>query len=111
MKGGRGLVKDRARSRVQVMPAMDARPRLPTLRGFVAAKHALRVALRAMSMFAIFGVAVAPEPFDARRVVGKLAHELHNGVLRIRGLRSNRAVPANWGHDVILLQCSYTVKG
>lgn len=104
-------MEDRTRSRVYVMPAMDACPRLPLLRSLIAAKTALRFALRAVGVFPIFGVTIAPEPFKASGVVGKLSHELHKGILRVRRLSANRGFAVPWCHDVIVLQCTYTVKG
>src|SRR5581483_1283838 len=56
------------------------------------------VARRAVGVMATLGVAVTPKPFKARRVVAKLAHELHQRVIRFRGLRSLRVIPIDWRH-------------
>ena len=104
-------MEDRPGSRVYVMPAMDTCPRLPLLRSLIATKHTLRFALWAVGVFSIFGVAVAPKPFKASRVVGKLSHELYKGILRVRRLSANRGFAVSWYHDVIVLQCISTVKG
>ena len=111
MQRGRGLVEDSASGGVQVMAAMDARPRLALLRGFVAAVNPLRVAVRAVSGLPIGRVAVAPEPLQARFIVGELAHELHQGILRVRRLVVLRVLSVSRCHTTSLLQCSYTVKG
>jgi hypothetical protein len=92
------------------MPARNTSPGLPLLRSLIAAKDALHLAVRAVGVLAIFGVPIAPKPFKANGVVGKLLHELHEGVLRVRGLLSNGLMSVSWGHTGILLQCNYTVK-
>jgi hypothetical protein len=79
-------VEDRPRRGVQVMPAVDARPGLALLLSSVASKHALRLALRAVGVLSVFGVAVAPKPLYTGSIIGELAHKLHDGVLRFRYL-------------------------
>src|SRR5918995_4887444 len=111
MQRGRRLVEDRSRRGVQMMPTMNARPRLALLCGSVAPMDALSLALRAVSRITTRREAVAPEPLKASVVVGKLAHELHKRVLRVRRLVILRVFAVSRCHTSIVLQCSYTVKG
>src|SRR5215208_375544 len=111
MQGGRGLVEDSTSRGVQVMPAMDARPRLALLLRPVAAMDALSFALRTVSRITTRREAIAPKPLKASVVVGKLAHELHERVLRVRRLVILRVFAVSRCHVCIVLQCAYTVKG
>jgi hypothetical protein len=104
-------VEDRPRRGVQVMSAMDARPRLALLLSSVATMDALSFALRAVSRITTRRVAVAPKPLKASVVVWKLAHELHERILRVRRLVILRVFAVSRCHTCIVLQCSYTVKG
>src|SRR3972149_1984381 len=99
----RGLVEDRSGSRVQVRAASRARPRLALLRRLVSLERTLRLAFRTVGVLTVFRVAVAPQPFKASDIVGKLAHELHKGVARLRGFGSYRFVSVDWRHDYSLL--------
>jgi hypothetical protein len=75
---GRRLRKDRSGERVQVVAAGVAVP-CGAIRHLVELAQAL--ALRALRVGAVFGVALTPEPFKAGRVVGELAHEFHERVV------------------------------
>lgn len=97
---GRGLVEDRPRSGMEMMPTGGTGPRLPLLRRFIAFKDRLVIALRAMRMLPILGVPITPEPFQAGGVIRKLAHELHEGVLRIGRFGSLWVVSIDRWHRV-----------
>src|SRR5215211_1596349 len=62
-------------------------------------------------MLAVRRVARPPKMFETGRVVGELPHELHERVLRVRGLRSLRFVPVDWRHGVKVLDTCLSVKG
>ena len=74
------------------MAARRAGPRLALLASLVARELADLLALRAVGVLAVIGVAVAPEPFQAGGVVGELAHELHQRIPRFRRLGALRVV-------------------
>src|SRR5205823_1455857 len=92
--------------RMDVVAAGGTRPRLAPLRRLVPLERTHLLALRALCVLAVFGIAGAPEVVEAGRVVGELAHELHEGDTRVRGLRTNRIVPIDGRHLVPL-----TVEG
>lgn len=98
MQRGRRLVEDRPRCWVEVVPATRTRPRLALLRHAVALEDALRFALRAVRVFAIRRVALAPKDFETRRIVGVLLHELHEGVAGLRRLGSDWLVAVHRWH-------------
>ena len=89
------LCEDRPGERVQVVPAGVAVPRR-TFLDLVELTHAR--ALRALSVRAVLRVAVAPQPLKARGIVRELAHELHERVGGLRGVRSDWVVAVNGGH-------------
>ena len=62
VQGRRGFVEDGSRRRVQVVPTSYAGPTPAGLRGRVAPKSPLALALRARGMFSIWRVAVSPKP-------------------------------------------------
>ena len=73
-------MEDGASRRVQRVAAAGASPRLPLLRRVVALESTLGLALRALGVLAVRRVTLAPKPFKARGIIGKLAHELHERV-------------------------------
>src|SRR4051794_57057 len=77
--------------RVEVAAAGGTRPRLTALRRLVPLERTHLLALRALRMLAVFGVAGAPEVVEARVVVGEPANELHEGDTRVRRLRTRRS--------------------
>jgi hypothetical protein len=98
MKRSRGLVEDGSSGRVDVVTAPQASPRLALLSGLVPLELPLLLALGAVGMGAIGRIAVAPEPFKASFVVGKLPHELHQGVLRFGRFLSSRILSISRRH-------------
>src|SRR5207245_1709472 len=88
------LVEDRPGGRMQVMAAMGARPRLALLSGLVPFEHPALLALWAVGVPAVRGVASAPQVVQAGGIVGKLQRELHK---RVPGLRSR---PPGWSLSV-----------
>ena len=104
-------MKDGSRRRMQVVSASRAIPRLALLLGFVPLKHLFLFAFGAVRVLAIGRVAGTPEPFKAGRIVGVLAHELHKGLLRFRGLTTNRVAPIYWCHTSIVPNEISPVKG
>jgi hypothetical protein len=69
---------------MDVVAARRAGPRLALLRRGVAAELPRLAALGAMGRGPVRRVARTPQPIEARRVVGELAHEFEQRVLRLR---------------------------
>ncbi len=60
---------------------------------------------------AVRGEPPAPQEVQAHRVVRELPHELHEGVRRLRRVRSLRVVPVYLGHIGIMTETCTYVKG
>jgi hypothetical protein len=80
------------------------------LLGRVLAEHALVPALRAVGVFAVRRVPRAPQVLKARRIVGELAHELHERERRFRARGADRVVTVDRRHTVKLLDKRVFVK-
>src|SRR5207244_234631 len=78
-------------------------PRLAPLRGRVTLERAVLIALRTVGRFPVWRVASTPEPFQAGRIIGELAHELHEGARRLRRASASRLEAVNWGHLALLV--------
>ena len=104
---GRGLLEDRPGCRMDVMPAARAGPRLPALLGRVLFENSLPLALGALGMFAVLRVAGPPQVFQTGGIVRELTHELHERVVRIRGLLPRWGCGGSQGQFV---KCLDTVR-
>lgn len=98
LERGRGLLEDRPLHRVDVEAARVARVGRP---GLGAVELALPVALGAVGVMAVRRVALPPEPVEARRVVGLLAQELDQRVVRVGRGSAERVVAVVRGHGDI----------
>src|ERR1035438_1331597 len=96
-----GFVEDRSRCGVDMMAASGTRPRLALLRSLVARELRGATALMAHGMDAVLRVPIAPQPFEAGHIIGKLGHELHQRKLGIRGLGALRFVSIYGRHGSI----------
>lgn len=106
------LVEDSSRGRRNVLSACLASPRLALLGVLVALEFALRFALWALRMDTVLGVPITPKEFKASVVIGKLFHEFHERVLRLRRLGPFRLFSVYWWHSEAMLPYSiYSVKG
>jgi hypothetical protein len=78
--------------------ASGAGPGLAQLGCLVPIELAAQFALRALGVLAVWRVAGDPELFKASGVVGEVAHELHQGVARLRAIGSLEVVAINRRH-------------
>jgi hypothetical protein len=97
------LVKDRPRCRVNVVAAGLACPRLTPLRRLVALERPFLVALRTMRVLSVRREPGAPKPLQTGGIVRVFAHELHEGVGRLRGRCADRVKAVNRGHLALLV--------
>src|SRR5271157_93869 len=111
VQGRRRLMEDRPSRGMNVMTASGTRPRLTLLRSRIAREFRSAAALVAHGMDSVFRVPIAPQPFKAGCIVGKLSHELHQRILGIRGLCAYWFVSIYWRHKKIMPLFTYTVKG
>lgn len=88
---------------MDVVSARRAGPRLSLLLGIVVFELARLIALGAMRVFPVLGVPRAPKILKARIVVRKLAHELHDRVLRLGGSGALRALSVSRWHRLGVL--------
>ena len=111
VQAGGGLVKDRPRCRVHVKATGRARPALALLLRLVPLERRLSLATATEGVRAVLGVPLAPQPLQARLVVGEVAQEVAERVLGVR--RSDR-VGDSRGSQVpsqsSLIHWTYTVK-
>ena len=98
----RRLVKDRPRCRVNVVAASGASPRLSPLGRLVPLEGPVGFALRAERRLPVRGIARSPEVVEAGCVVRESLHELHERILRFRGLGSCRILAINRRHVAIV---------
>ena|SRR5436853_865989 len=103
-------MEDRPSRGVQMVAAGGAGPRLPLLFGLIAPEDLHFLALRALGMFAVRRVALAPQVLKAGGIVGELREELRNRVVRGRGLRPAWFVAVGRWHVVKLLDKRQDVK-
>jgi len=103
MQGCRGLVEDSASGRRNVLSASLTRPSLTLLRVLITLKFALRFALRALRMDAVWRVPLTPKKLKASVVIGKLFHEFHKGILGIRRLGPFGLFSVYWWHGETML--------
>ena len=96
----RRLVEDSSSSRMQMISAANARPRLALLRSLIPLKLTRQFALRAIRTFPVRRGAAAPQPVKARRIIGELTHELHERIRRFRGSGSFGIFSVCWWHSI-----------
>src|SRR4051794_20017658 len=110
MQRRRRSLEDRP-GRYREMPAAPrAGPRpSPALLGLISLeRHMLALALRAISVFAIVGELLQPEVIEAGIVIREPLHELHERVVRVRGLGAFGISSVNGRHANHYTQMGYT---
>lgn len=83
MERRRRFVKNRSRCWVHVMTTGITGPRLALLRSLVTREGRHSLTFWAVRVYAVFRVAIAPQPFKAGRIVGEFPHEFDKGHFRI----------------------------
>jgi hypothetical protein len=103
VQGRGGPLEDRPDQRMDAEAARLAKPRRTPLRRLVSLEDPLALAARALGVFAVRRVALAPDMRQARLVVRELSHELHEGHGRFRGGSASRVTAVNLGHSSLLV--------
>jgi len=90
---------------------------LALLRRLVSLERPFRIAYRALGVFTIWRVSLAPKRLKAGFIVGIFSHELHKRVFGLRRIGSDWVLSVYWWHRsisfvaTIITYKSSTVKG